>query len=374
MANFDRLVQQAIPKFVKGATDLAARSYPLFGMLKSKGRVKGGFAGTEIQWRVTYKRGKAFFQGVEAAAPEAVRVTRQLTAKLDVTRMTVAEAISKYEELANSGQKEKLIDVVEDVTKGAMRDINDRLAAALHGDSQSSDDPNTIVGLGDISRNNGTLNIASGAQRSANAADLFGSPTGTYAGLNCVLGTYGAGEWLAQTTRETVWPFGQGEPQYEFWSQPILNYNSTALGSPTGWRNIGDEAIRMLRDAVTQVTPSEGGEADLLLLPVMMYSDLKSKLATKERILIEAAPTLRSLGFKDSVMIDGCEITKELNMPRGVGRLLNVSNMTLHHMTSDLFTADKEKRDLIHKLLVWGFVQVQFNSPRYFGTLAALTS
>ena len=89
---------------------------------------------------------------------------------------------------------------------------------------------------------NGTVNISTGAQRSANAADMFGFPADTYAGLNTGLGHYAGSQ-----TETGSWP-SAADPEYDFHSPVVVNYTSTGFGGATAtWK---DQCIEAMRERV----------------------------------------------------------------------------------------------------------------------------
>ena len=84
-------------------------------------------------------------------------------------------------------------------------------------------------GFFSIFNTNGTTTITSGAQRSANAADVVGYPADTYASLTTGLGDYG-GE-----AGDSVWPLGVCDPEFDFFTPLVVNPLSTnAAAFPSG--------------------------------------------------------------------------------------------------------------------------------------------
>jgi hypothetical protein len=216
------------------------------------------------------------------------------------------------------------------------------------------------------------VNSTSGAQRSANAADIVGYPNDTYAGLSTVLGNYGGENESSQ-----YWPDGISDAEYDFWSPLVVNYTTTHADLPSTtqtWAGQGDEAMRYAIINAQRNT-SKNGQITNILLARDLYMGLLNIIDDKERIQISSEQSLRALGFKNVLNFDGIEVSWEAAIASGVGYGINYDNMELKSMDESLLRSEGPEYDIHSQsfnAVVSTLSNLKFSSPRNFFKLAAL--
>lgn len=372
MTEWARLAKTTIRDYIAGSEDNVTRYRPFMAMLKAKGRMVYNCSGDGFEWKTRYKRGEVTTNNGEQTL-EFGRVNRHEAAYLDYEGYAIAERVTKREKLKNRG-KAAIVKFFGSLAEDMKSDLTDRFAEEIFVDSSATGNSDRWTGLESMFSINGTINITSGAQRAANAADVCGYPNDTYATLTCGLGDYG-GAWGTQTSIDNVWPYGRGDSAYDHWAPVVVNTTSTAFGSSPSFAAYADKIMGYALGALQGRLPSDGGP-DLILLDRGMYRVLKELLRTKERINIEHTG-LRKLGFdfEDSINFDGVSVTTDYGVPPGVGYVLNMSNVECRSMQDTLFVMDEESWDPQSRS--WRFVvdclgQWKFKSPRNFGKLVAI--
>jgi hypothetical protein len=214
---------------------------------------------------------------------------------------------------------------------------------------------------------NGTINVATGATRTANAADPFAAPSDTYAGLSTVLGAYGGSQ------KSGVWPNGEAESEYDFYSPIICNYTSSYFGGTTWTAN----CTKALREALHQTrrNDTKQDQVDMCLMDRRLYIDFLNKLDEKERVVVSRTNGLRSYGFTDVFEFDGVECSSENSIPAGVAYGLAIGNMELLCMEGQLYNSEGPFYDEItqqYRYVVSTLGNLKFKSPRNFFKLAAV--
>lgn len=372
MTSWARIANTTIKDYLREEEDAVSRNRVIYGLAKSKGRVTYNHGGDGVNWKVRYRRNALQTNNGEQTV-EFNRYNRNLSADLDWAGYIIPESITKREKLQNRGTP-AIIKFVSDLTESMTEDFQDGFAEEFYVDSSATGNSQRWSGLETMYAINGTVTITSGAQRTANAADLFGYPNDTYAGLSTVLGNYG-GSWGTQSARSSTWPLGRGSADYDFWSPAVLNYTSTALGgSVATWAIQCESAIRTLVDSINK-RQGANSQVDLVIVDRDLYTLLKEREATRQSVVIEKTTPLKALGFTDSIDIDGVEVTAEYGMPAGVGYALSMKHLEIMSMQEqllmpDMSTFDQGSRTFRYAIDCLG--QFKFKSPRSFGKLAAL--
>ena len=214
---------------------------------------------------------------------------------------------------------------------------------------------------------NGTINVSTGAQRSANAADPFGYPSDTYAGLSTVLGAYGGSQ------KSGVWPNGEADPEYDFYAPVIVNHTSTYFGGSTWAAN----CVKAVREAIHQTRRNDTKEdqVDMVLLDRRLFIDFLNTLDSKERVIVSRTNGLRSYGFTDVFELDGVEISGENSIPANTGYGLAIGNMELLCMENQLMVSEGpfyDEQTQQFRYVVSTLGNLKFKTPRNFFKLTAL--
>lgn len=375
MAEWARLTATTIADYAKGYEDKLLAKRILLAAMKKKGNISYNRGGDTFTWQVPYRLAALTVNDGETPITPA-RQDRFKRATLDYIGYTLADMMTKREKLKNKGTA-ALIDYYSEMSQMLMSDAGQRFSEELYVDSSATGNSGRLTGVESMMALNGTVTITSGAQRSANAADIVGYPNDTYAGLSTALGNY-AGSWgttTAQTGVSSTWPAGGGELSYDFYSPIVVNYTSTSFSPSThDWANQCVEATRYLITHMNRYV-QDRGSMKAILMDRDLYRQYLNKLDSKERINTSSELGLRSLGFEDTFSQDGVDITWEYGMPASVAYAYNIDNMELRSMQDVIFETVGPKYNELQQayyVIVDFYGQLKFHSPRFFGKLAAL--
>jgi hypothetical protein len=260
------------------------------------------------------------------------------------------------------------------MTNRLKESIEQHLSQEVFVDGELSGNENRWHGLESMFAINGTVNNGTGAQRTANAADPFGFPADTYAGLNTGLGSYAG----SQRTTSGSWPAVPVDPEYDFWSPIVCNYTSTYFGTAAStplltWRQNCLEAIRLSCNHAKRNDTKEN-QIDMVLLDRSMYIEFLNRLDARERAVVTKGNGLRSFGF-DAVEIDGIEVASDYACPSGVGYALSIGNMEMKVMTGQLLEAEGpfyNEELSAYRYSVTCLANIKMKSPRNFVKFQAI--
>jgi hypothetical protein len=343
------------------------RKFKVFAALQANGNVAMNQGGRGFDWQVRYRN-----VPVSSYSGESPRVFSRHAlwqrASLPYRGYTVTDQITKREMLENRGQAQ-LIDVAGKMANRLKESIEEHLSKEVFVDGNAAGNENRWHGLESMFSVNGTVNVSTGAQRTANAADPFGFPNDEYAGLKCGLGQY-AGSQLASGS----WPAVPVDPEYDFWAPLVCNYTSTFFGGATAtWK---DQCIEAIRTAVTHAKRNDTKEnqIDMILLDRALYIQFLNRLDSRERAIVTKTNGLKSYGF-DTVEIDGIEVASDYGCPPGVGYALSIGNMEMKVMTGQLLEAEGpyfNEELSAYRYAVSVLANIKMKSPRNFVKFAAL--
>lgn len=344
------------------------RKFKVFAALQANGNVAMNQGGRGFDWQVRYRN-----IPVSTYTGESPRVFARHAlwqrANLPYRGYSVTDQISKREMLENRGQAQ-LIDVAGKMSNRLRESMEEHLAKEVFIDGYASGNENRWMGLESMFAVNGTVNVATGAQRAANAADPFGFPNDEYAGLKTGLGQY-AGSQLATGS----WPRVPADPEYDFWAPLVCNYTSTAFGGATAtWK---DQCIEAIRESVNHAKRNDTREnqIDMILLDRTLYIQFLNRLDSRERAIVSKTNGLKSYGFGDVVEIDGIETASDYAVPSGVGYALSIGNMEMKVMTGQLLEAEGpyfNEELSAYRYAVSVLANIKMKSPRNFVKFAAL--
>lgn len=365
---WDRVVQTTLAQHIEGLEDASLRNFQFGTLLSANNRVKMNESGNGLDWRVKYRN-----HDVEGNNGQTARTFDQKnlykTAFLPWRGYQATDAIFNDELKMNKG-KEGLIKVFEGLGDRLKTSVEQAMGLEYYVDGAASGNSLSWHGFETMFGINGTLNITSGAQRAANAADKVGYPTGTYAGLSTALGNEGG-----ENQTGLYWPAGIADPEFDYWSPLVVNHTSTAFGgsSPT-FREQGQEAMRYgIINA--QRNSSKNGQITNIFLGRGLYEDFLNLQDSKERTIITQENSLRAFGFKNVVNFDGLEVTWESGIGTDVGYGLNINCCELRCLDETLFKSEGPSYDIdtqSHKVVVSTHSNLKFDSPRNFFKLQAI--
>ncbi len=341
------------------------RKYKLFAALEGAGQVRMNMAGRGFDWEIQYRNHNP--QGNNGETPRSfARQNLWKKAELEYRGYQCTDAIFKKEMLENRSAQ-ALVNVAGKMSSRLITSIQQHLAKQWVQDGYASGNELKFHGIESFMATNGTVNVSDGSQRSANAADPFGYPNDTYAGLSTTLGAYGGSQVSG------VWPNGEADPEYDFFSPVICNYTSSYFGATTWAAN----CTKAVREAIHQTrrNDSQEDQIDMVLLDRRLFIDFLNALDTKERVIVSRTNGLRSYGFTDVFELDGVEISGENSVPANTGYGLAVGNIELLCMEGNLLTSEGPFYDEIsqqYRYVVSHLGNLKFKSPRNFFKLTSL--
>jgi|TARA_R110000824_G_scaffold180900_6_gene361509 hypothetical protein len=367
---FARTSATTLANHIREVEESMLRNFQLGALLESAGRVNYNNSGEGFDWPVQYRLHK-----VEGNTGETQRnfARRNLwkTANLEFRGYQTTDAMYYREFRSNKGP-EGIVKVFDNFVQRLETSMTQAFGGEYYVDGSASGNEQSWHGLESMFVLNGTVNSTSGAQRSANAADIVGYPNDSYAALSTVLGNYGGENESGQ-----YWPDGIADGEYDFWSPLVVNYTTTHADLPSTtntWAGQGDEALRY---AIinSQRNASKTGQITNILLARDLYMGLLNIIDDKERIAISNETSLRALGFKQTVNFDGIEVSWEAGIESGVGYGLNYDNIELKSMDESLLRSEGPEYDIHSQAFVAAvstLSNLKFSSPRNFFKLAAL--
>lgn len=358
MTQWDRTVQTTMAEHIAEVELAMLRNFKFGALLESEGRTSFN-SGAGFDWRLQYR-----MHEVSGTTGETQRnfARRNLwkTAALEYRGYTVSDMMY-YKELRENSGKEALIKVVDGFTERLEGSLKQGLAPEFYIDGNASGNETSWHGKESFFGTNGTVNVSTGAQRTANAADPVGYASDTYATLATDLGNFGG-----DNESGVVWPEGVADPEYDAWTPLIVNYTSTYFGgSAYTWAAQSDEAISY---AMTHAQRNSiENMMDTILLNRKLFWQFKQRQRAKERINITDSLKLRSLGFKDTIEFDGIEIGLENAIPAAVGYGFSIKNCELKCLDETLYRVQGPVYDIdsdAYKTVVSTLSNLRHNNPR----------
>lgn len=313
-----------IPQFMKGAIDATFRKYKWLAMLKALGRVTYNNSGTRIERVVKYRQNQ-LRQYEDGSGINFARQARHKRAIQRWASYIMPESISRTDQLMNRGM-EALVDIFANKLDTLNKEFTDQFHSQLYADGNASGFENALDGLE-------TFMSISGAATNG----FVGTPNDTYAGISTALGASG-GNWTTSSS-VTTWPLNSGDPQYDFWSPIVALYDATGYDISTAtWGARAEEVVRFCVTHTDRNSAADG-KPNMVNFNPEMYRKLKNLVAGKERITVSRGEgvSLVSLGFRDSIDIDGSECTSEFGIPSNTGYGMNLAKAELKSMNAELF-------------------------------------
>jgi hypothetical protein len=341
------------------------RKYKVFAALEGSGNIRTNMSGRGFDWEIQYRNHTP--SGNNGETPRSFsRQNLWKNAELEYRGAQVTDAIFKKEMLENRSAQ-ALVNVAGKMSSRLLTSMEQYLAKEWTIDGYVAGNELRFHGIESFMGTNGTINVATGAQRTANAADPFGSPSDTYAGLSTALGAYGGSQ------KSGVWPNGEADAEYDFYSPVICNVTSSYFGATT-WK---DNCVKAMREAIHQTrrNDTKQDQVDMVILDRRLYIDFLNTLDAKERVIVSRTNGLRSYGFTDVTELDGVEIGSENSVPAGVGYGLAIGNMELLCMEGQLLNSEGPFYDEItqqYRYVVSMLGNLKFKSPRNFFKLVSL--
>jgi len=362
---WERSFQTTMHEIRRDVEDVAMRNYQMLALLEAAGRVSLGHGGEGLTWPVRYKTHRA-----EGATGENARnftpTNLWKTANLEYRGYEVTDSIKRREVEKNKGEA-AIIKVMDGFTDRLKESLIQELGPKFYMKGHLAQNSKFWHGLGTLEQYSGdTINVCTGATRTANQADKIAVPSGTYADINMLLGIYGG----AQLDTTVPWPQGQANTQYDFWSQLLVVHDSTAwVGSTTG-----QKLVEAMRYGIVhgQRNADQAGQLSNFTLDRQLYIDFANYQSGKETIEVTAPFTLRSLGFRNVINFDGVEVSWEAAVPSDRGYGWNLNMVELFGLTGNLYEIEGPEYDMrtqSFNAVVSTLSNLKFRSPRNFVVL-----
>lgn len=351
------------------------RRFKVFAMLEAQGNILMNQSGRGFDWNVRYRN--APVTGNTGDTPRTFqRVNMWKRAELPWRGFTATDSIYRRELLENRGQQ-ALVNVASQMAQRLQESLEQYLSYQPYVDGNAAGNENFFHGALSFLGYNGTIEEGAtktaGQRTSANTIDRFGYPTDNYAGLNTELGYYG-GSRINTTTGN--WPDVPVDPEFDFYSPVVVNYNSTGFRGQQNWK---ENCVVATREGIVQCKRNDTRESqiDMVVLDRKLFIQYLNSLESKERAIITRENGLRSYGFSDVFEQDGCEIAHEAAVPAGLGFGLSIGNMELRCLENQLFMAEgpyfsEETQSYRYACSTLG--NMKFKSPRNFFLLAPVTA
>ena len=106
MAEWARVTNTTINRYIRGEEDAIKRNRKILAMLEKRGRIKYNISGDQLDWKVKYRRAVMSVNNGEQNI-EFSRINRFKTANLDFEGYTVADSMTKREKLMIERLKEQ---------------------------------------------------------------------------------------------------------------------------------------------------------------------------------------------------------------------------------------------------------------------------
>jgi len=361
---FDRLAATTMADHIRKVTEAHLKKYVVPAQIVASGRATYNHGGRGFDWPVEYRR-----HNVSASTGANVRTytptNRWKQAYLPWRGYQTTDVISRAELNANRGEA-AIIKVLDGFMDKLKKSLDQALARQFFNDGNANVD--YWHGFESMFGTNGTVTATTGAQRATNAADLVAYPYDTYAGLSTELGNYGG------AVIDGIWPAGDTDPQYEFWS-PLMPFGDSTNAEHTSatdtWVGQCDEVLGF---AITHAGKNGGPDAQptTCIMDRSMFNGLKNKMRGKESLQVartEKNVSLVVLGFANVIVVDGIECTAENSCPANVGYMYSYANMELRCQEDEMFGSDGPEYDIdtqSHKAAVFTHSNLLFGTPRNF--------
>ena len=370
--DWSRVIATTIVNHLREEEVATFRKFKIFSMLENSGNVIMNQSGRGFDWNVRFRN--APVTGNTGDTPRTFsRVNMWKRAELPWRGFTTTDSVYRREMLENRGQQ-ALVDVAGKMAERLQESLEQHLSYQPYRNGSASGFENDFHGLESFLGYSGTIDeTATGpfASRTANAADRFAAPNSTYAGLNCGVGYYG-GDRIGTST--ATWPNVPVDPDADFWSPVVINYNASTFGG-TKWK---DNCTFAIREGIHQCKRNDTKEAqiDLVVLDRAMYIQYLNAQQKDQRIVVSKENGLKALGFSDVVTLDNVEITSEYAVPAGKGYGLSIGNMELRCLENQLMVAEgpffaEETQSYRYACSTLG--NFKFKSPRSFFMLTNVT-
>lgn len=351
------------------------RRFKVFAMLESSGNILMNQSGRGFDWNVRYRN--APVTGNTGDTPRTFqRINMWKRAELPWRGFTTTDAIYRRELLENRGQQ-ALVNIASQMASRLQESLEQYLSYQPYVDGNAPGNENFFHGIQSFMNFTGTVTEGNAAvafkSDPGNVGDRFAFPDDTYAGLKTNLGYYGGGRI---NTDSGNWPDVPVDPEFDYYSPVIVNYNSSGFRGQRNWK---ENCVVATREGIVQCKRNDTRESqiDMVVLDRKLFIQYLNSLESKERAIITRENGLRSYGFSDVFEQDGVEISHEAAVPAGRGFGLSIGNMELRCLENQLFMAEGpyfSEETQAYRYACSTLGNMKFKSPRNFFMLAPVTA
>lgn len=361
---FERSSATTLANYVREVDKEMLRGYMFLALLEEAGRVTYNHSGEGIVWSVQYRT-----HDIEGNTGQTPRnYARRNLWKQAATEWRGYQATDMmYEkEFQTNKGPEGIVKVFDGMIDRLMESMKQGLSRQFFNDGSASGNEDLWEGLETLFGATQTININTGAARTANQADKCAYPNTTYAQIQTTLGQYGGDNEPGE-----IWPNGVADPQYDFWTPVIVLYNSTAFsGASQTFLAQGEEAMRFAMLSMER----NGQLAEQMTqwwLGRNLYQDHLQRQDNRQEIQVQSNYTVRALGFK-STQFDGVEVAWEPSTPSNRGYGWSWRNVELQCLESQFLKPEGPEYDMdtqAYKAVVSTLSNFKYKSPRKFAKL-----
>lgn len=356
--DFARSIATTLVNHLREEEIASLRKYMVFAAIESRGNIRMNMSGRGVDWEVSYRLHQP--SGNNGETPRSfARQNLWKKAELEYRGYQATDAIYRKELLENRGAN-ALVNVAGKMASRLLTSIEQYLSQEVYIDGNAAGNELRYHGLESFFGTNGTINVSTGAQRTANAADPFGYPSDTYASLSTQLGYYGGSQL------EGVWPAGKADSEFDFYSPLVVNYTSSYFGNTTWAAN----CVKALREGLHFAKRNDTKEdaIDLVVMDRKLYIDFLNAQDSKERVIVSGENSLKSYGF-NTVQLDGVELGTEYAVPANCAYGLAIGNIELLNMEGQMFNSEGpfyDETTQAYRYCVSTLGNLKFKSPRSF--------
>lgn len=383
--DWSRVIGTTIVNHLREEELATFRKFKIFAMLEASGNVVMNQSGRGFDWNVRFRN--APVTGNTGDTPRTFsRINMWKRAELPWRGFTTTDAIYRREMLENRGQQ-ALVEVASKMAERLKESLEQHLSYQPYRDGNAAGAENDFHGLESFLRYTGTvdestsgvadLDSTSSSGFLGGTADRYGYPDDNYAGLSTKLGFYGGGR-IEGTLGQ--WPNVPVSEDFDYYSPLIINYNASSFNNlSSGNRNWKVNSVYAIREGIHGCKRNDTKEAqiDLVVLARQLYIEFLNAYKDQERIVVSKENGLKSLGFADTVSLDGVEITSEYACPAGKGYGLSIGNMEMRCLENQLMVAEGpffSEETQAYRYACSTLGNFRFRSPRNFFLLAPVTA
>lgn len=355
------IVRSTAPKYWKGESDLTFRNRAMLAFLQKYGviqlRANPSYAQT---WTVKYKEPPVTtFVDRADIQFNATQLREQLT--IDMVAYKATDSMSLHEYTYNSQSPTQIIDLYRRKSEDLSQQMTNNFCAEIFNDGYTN--LNRFKGIESFFATGTTI-----------AADRVAQPSDSYGGNNTTLADKG-GAWSSSLTTSpnanvaTDWPFGTGDPQYDYLAPLIVNTSSTNWSS-TSWEENSEECMQYMRVAqMHRCGKAMKSRAPYIhLFGINRYNDWLTFHRARNTQVVPFKEGI-DLGFPDMINFDGTAVTHDYDVGPDVGYYVCPEMMEFFTPQDMLFKPEGPTWSISDQ--AWLYIITQFGQfrfqPKFFG-------